>query len=322
MVDSELHKAFSQYFPAVEALVLEAIPADWEALRQVLESQLAHGAHQSRMVWPLAAAVAAGGDARAAIPVSASTICAWVALQLREFAFESNLADSMLQEVGPKRMMIYAEAIARMGTDILRVSPMPWDVFQRIQAAQLQSALLMAQGQDLKCIQRYRTVKDYWRMAEATLAADYATVTLTGALAVTEDGNLVRACATVGHHVGMFAHFCNDLALLLRTHQDTPQIDQQIILPVLYGLDHAHPQREELLQIVQENRIPAASARVLEILAIIDAKAFVKHLAMQELEQAIAALQQLPANAGVSLIAAHLQQFRSIDFGFDAIVHV
>ncbi|HBB35199.1 MAG TPA: polyprenyl synthetase superfamily, partial [Cyanobacteria bacterium UBA9273] len=106
----------------------------------------------------------------------------------------------------------------------------------------------------------------------------------------------------------------NDMESIWQPDGITDLKQGKITLPLLYGLQYHHPEREELLSIVTANEIAAHAARIKEILDHIDTKSFLIWAALKEREQALKAIKICPNTEGREVLESYITgMFGDID---------
>ena len=88
----------------------------------------------------------------------------------------------------------------------------------------------------------------------------------------------------------------------------------KVTLPLLYGLQSNHPDREELAMLVETNEFASQANRVREILDKIDTKSFLIWSALKERDLALKAISICPNQEGKEVLEAFLTgMFGDID---------
>lgn len=158
------------------------------------------------------------------------------------------------------------------------------------------------------------SIEDYWRTIELKTAKAYSAACASGAMVGTENPELIEACGTFGHHVGLAIQIFNDMESIWQPDGITDLKQGKITLPLLYGLQSQHPERDELLSLVTDNEIATHAERIKEILDNIDTKSFLIWAALKEREQALEAIKICPNAEGKEVLESYITgMFGDID---------
>jgi geranylgeranyl diphosphate synthase type I len=101
-----------------------------------------------------------------------------------------------------------------------------------------------------------------------------------------------------GYHWGLALQILNDMEGIWQTDGESDLEKGKVSLPVLYGLHCDHEEKEELQNIVWQNKIAEHSRRVKEILDHVDARSYLIWAALEERKKAIEAIQVCPDEEG------------------------
>ena len=124
----------------------------------------------------------------------------------------------------------------------------------------------------------------------------------------------IEACKKYGYHLGLAIQIFNDMDGIW-SPEGIPDLEQgKITLPLLYALQCEHKAKQELYEIVQQNKIADYSKRIKEILDDVDAKTYLIWEALKQRESGLEAISILPDNEGRQILEAHFTgMFGDID---------
>ncbi|HBL61891.1 MAG TPA: polyprenyl synthetase superfamily [Cyanobacteria bacterium UBA8803] len=300
-------------YPQVKEVLQNSIPNYWPQLRYILQG-LFEEPLMSVATLPLICCQAVNGNAKEAVPVAAALIAAEVCVRICDDLEDKDRPGQLWQEVGEARAWNYASAIYILPFEILSKAPFPPQIFHRVNQLFIDTFFYLAAGQDRDLAGATKTIEDYWRTIELKTAKAYFAACASGAMVGTENPELIEACGTFGHHVGLAIQIFNDMESIWQPDGITDLKQGKITLPLLYGLQYHHPEREELLSIVTANEIPTQAARIKEILDHIDTKSFLIWAALKEREQALKAINICPNTDGREVLESYITgMFGDID---------
>lgn len=284
-------------YPSVRQALRDSIPSYWTELGDVL-AHLWEEPMTTEAMLPLAACRAVGGDATAAVPVATAVIAAVASVRLFDDLEDQDRPGQLWNQVGPARAWNYAAAAQFLSFAILNRAPLPSPIIHRVGQVFSQAFLYVAAGQDRDLLGQAGTIEDYWRTMEMRSGQAYAAACASGALVGTSDPDLVEACATFGHHLGLTMQIFNDLESIWRPDGRTDLEQARMTLPLLYALRLEHPASAELRSLVTSEKLPSRAHRIRELLDELDARTFLVWAALKEREQALSALSPCPDSAG------------------------
>lgn len=249
-------------------------------------------------ILPLVTCQAVNGRPEDAIYVSAALIAAERCVRIFDDLEDKDRPGQLWQQVGEARAWNYASAIHILSFEILSKAPYHPRIFHSINQLYIDAFLYMAAGQDRDIAGQIQTIEDYWSIIELKTAMAYAAACASGAMVGTETSQLVKACYEYGHHVGLAIQIFNDMESIWQPDGATDLKQGKVTLPLLYGLQSDHPDRDELALLVETNQFAAQADRVQEILDKIDTKSFLIWAALKEREQALEAIGICPNPEG------------------------
>ncbi len=302
-------------YPEVRQTLERAIPGYWTQLQPIFDRLFAQPPPLlSVAILPLVSCHAVNGIAREAIPVSAALLAVEVSLRIFDDLEDKDRPGQLWEKVGEARAWNYASAIHILSFEILSQSSLPDSVFRRVNQLFIDAFFRITEGQEYDLTEATKTIEEYWRTIELKTATAYAAACAAGALVGTDDLQLIQACSTYGHHVGLAIQIFNDMESIWQPDGITDLKQGKLTLPLLYGLQSQHENRDELLSLVLANEIAKYAERIKEILDSIDTKDFLVWAALKEREQALEAIQAIPNREGKEAMEAYITgMFGDID---------
>ncbi len=300
-------------YPEVKAVLQEAAPVYWPELQNAFNAWLEAPPSQSTIL-SLATCRAVGGHPQDAIHVAAALTTAELCLRIFDDLQDRDRPGQLWQQVGAGQAWNYAAAIQVLSFDILSKGGLRPAVFEHVNRLFIDTFLTIAAGQDRDMAGQTKTVDAYWQTIEWKTATAFSAVCAAGAMVGCDNPQLVEACRTFGHHVGLAIQIFNDMESVWRPAGLTDFQRGKVTLPVIYGLQLDHPCREELLILVETNRVAAYAPRVKEILEQIDVKSFLIWAALKERDQALDAISICPDFEGKEALTSFVTgMFGDID---------
>lgn len=302
-------------YPEVRQVLEDAIPSYWPELRPIFDTLFAKPPPLlSVAILPLVSCHAVNSTARDAVPVSAALIAAEVSLRIFDDLEDKDRSGQLWELVGEARAWNYASAIHILSFEILSKAPFPPQIFHKVNQIFIDTFFYITVGQDRDLTGATKTIEDYWQTIELKTATAYSAACASGAIVGTENPELIQACGTFGHHVGLAIQIFNDMESIWQPDGITDLKQGKITLPLLYGLQSDHPERSELLSLVTVNEIANHAERIKEILDNIDTKSFLIWAALKEREQALEAIKICPNSEGREVLESYITgMFGDID---------
>ncbi|MDZ8079455.1 MAG: polyprenyl synthetase family protein [Nostoc sp. DedQUE01] len=298
----------------VREVLENSIPDYWSALRSLLSNFLQEPMAPEAML-PLASCQAVGGSPKDAIHISAALLTFGACLRILDELEDRDRPGQLWEQVGAARAWNSAAAINVLCFQILSKAPFEPQVFKRINQAFLDACWRISAGQDRDLGGMTKNIEDYWLTIEMKTAAASAMACATGAMAGTDDPNLINACAVFGHHLGLAVQILNDMESIWQPDGITDLQQGKVTLPLLYGLQFDHPKRQELVALVEANEVAANVERIKGILDAIDTRSFLIWAALKEREQALEAIKVCPNAEGKEILESYITgMFGDIDF--------
>lgn len=311
--DLEQLQAFQVLLPAVRVYIRKHLPTEWPELTAVLRALVDKPLGPLALL-PLASCAAVGGPPQRAIPVGAAWEVLNLAIRILDDLQDQDRAQGLWAVVGAPRAFNYSAALYAFSQELLARAVWPADLYRAIQQVFCEGALRLSYGQDLDLRSQTQTLDAYWRTIAEKNGSAFAMVCAAGALCGTADAALVQACHTFGHHLGLALQLFDDFEGLWAPSGAGDLAMGKVTLPVLYGLETAHPRRDELQQIVNGGALAQCAGRIREILDEIHARDFVVWTALQERDRAVAALancldrkEMTPLVVYVTSLFAHIE---------------
>jgi geranylgeranyl diphosphate synthase, type I len=187
-------------------------------------------------ILPLVSCHAVNGIARNAIPVSAALIAVEVSLRIFDDLEDKDRSGQLWEVIGEARAWNYASAIHILSFEILSHSSLPDLVFRKVNQLFIEAFFEIAEGQEYDLAGEVKTIEEYWRTIELKTARAYSAACASGAMVGTENLEMIHACSTFGHHVGLAIQIFNDMESIWQPNGITDLKQGKLTLPLLYGL--------------------------------------------------------------------------------------
>jgi geranylgeranyl pyrophosphate synthase len=294
-------------YPEIRSTVEQVLPDSWPELQTLFEGLFDNPPPLlSVAILPIACCRAVGGEARAAVPVSAALIAAEVGLRIADDLEDKDRPGQLWQQLGEGRAWNYASAMQALAFRLLGQADTSPPVFRALNQVFSEAFVEVALGQERDLLGPPQTAEDYWRMIELKTGTAYAAACRAGALIGTSDPALIQACRAFGHHTGLAIQIFNDFESIWLPSGRSDLEQGKLTLPLLYGLSYAHPERPTLEALVQSGGLAASAQTVKQILDGIDAKGFMVWAALKEREAALAAADLCPDPEGRAALGAYI----------------
>ncbi|MEQ8463813.1 polyprenyl synthetase family protein [Coleofasciculus sp. E1-EBD-02] len=300
-------------YPEIREVFQNSIPNFWTELKVVL-AKLFEEPMIPEAILPLASCQAVDGEAKEAIHVCAALLALGLCLRILDDLEDQDRDGQLWKEVGATRAWNYASAIHILSFEILSKASLEPKIFHKINQSYIDAFFRISVGQDRELVGTTRTVEDYWLTVEMKSAGFVATACATGAMVGTDNPELIQSCGVFGHHLGLALQILNDMESIWQPDGITDLKQGKITLPLLYGLESHHSERDELLSLVTDNEIATHAERIKEILDKIDTKSFLIWAALKEREQALEAIKICPNAEGREVLESYITgMFGDID---------
>lgn len=301
-------------YPYIRKILWESIPNDLPDLGDVLQGFFEHSM-AAEAILPLASCQAVNGEPDDAVHVSAALLAFGACLRILDDLADQDRPNQLWAKVGMARAWNFAYAVNLLCFQILSKAPLKPEVFKQINQTYLDTCFRMIAGQDRDLVGATKTIEDYWITIQMKTASASAMACATGAMVGTEQPELIQACGTFGHHLGLAVQIFNDMESIWQPGGNVTDLQQgKITLPLLYGLQSNHPEREELVTLVEDDAIATHADRIKEILDHIDTKSFLIWAALKEREQALEAIKICPNAEGREMLESYVTgMFGDID---------
>ncbi|MEQ8997194.1 MAG: polyprenyl synthetase family protein [Coleofasciculus sp. B1-GNL1-01] len=300
-------------YPEIREVFQNSIPNFWTELKVVL-AKLFEEPMIPEAILPLASCQAVDGEAKEAIHVCAALLALGLCLRILDDLEDQDRDGQLWKEVGATRAWNYASAIHILSFEILSKASLEPKIFHKINQSYIDAFFRISVGQDRELVGTTRTVEDYWLTVEMKSAGFVATACATGAMVGTDNPELIQSCGAFGHHLGLALQILNDMESIWQPDGITDLKQGKITLPLLYGLESHHSERDELLSLVTDNEIATHAERIKEILDKIDTKSFLIWAALKEREQALEAIKICPNAEGREVLESYITgMFGDID---------
>lgn len=293
------------HLPAVQSYVISRVESlRWSELERILAPRPDAPTGPLALL-PLASCAAAGGHPEDAVPVASAWHVLNVAVRILD-DLQDRDRPGLWNDVGDGRAFNYAAALHALALDLLVTAPWPADRCRAVMALFLSEALGLAAGQEDDLIGEHAGLEDYWQVMVDKNGRAFSLACGAGALATTSDPDLVQALRTYGLHLGLALQVFDDLEGVWGGEAGDDLASGRITFPVLYAMRAEHAGRDELITLARTRGTAADAERVRELLDAAGARQFGAWVALQEREQAIAALQPCPGAAGCAVLEAYV----------------
>ncbi|PAX54537.1 polyprenyl synthetase family protein [Brunnivagina elsteri] len=296
---------FQILLPDVRDYIRQHLPLDWPELESLLGVVL-NQPLGSLSTLPLASCVAVGGNPKQAIPVAAAWEMLCLAMRILDDVQDQDRPEGLWATVGLPRAINFGTAVYTMCYELLAKADWSPELYCIISRKLIQAGLQLSSGQDKDLRGETRSVEDYWQTIEGKNASAFAWACAAGALCGTNDTSLVEACRGYGYHLGLALQLFDDFEGTWETSGLTDLAQGKVTLPVIYGCNLAHEQREKLQFLVNSGQIAAYEFQIRNILDSINTRDFIIWAALKEREQALASLDPLPQQEGVTALVAYV----------------
>lgn len=295
-------------YPDVRELIETSLPDYWSEQLGTIFDQLFSQPPPllSVALLPLACCHAVGGDAKAAVPVSAALISAEISMRILDDVEDKDRADQLWTVIGEARAINYASALQVYSFEILNKSISDDADFRRVNQLFIDAYFRILIGQEYDLRGLPESVEEYWHIMELKTATAYAVACAAGATVGTDDATLVEACNRYGHHIGLAIQIFNDMESIWLPNGQSDLEQGKLTLPLIYGLTADHEGRSELATFVRNGQIAAFAQRIKQILDSIDTKQFLLWAAIQQRDEALKALALCPNSDGRAALEAYI----------------
>ncbi len=292
-------------YPLVRDIISRESPDYWPGLRDVLYG-LAGEPMIPEAILPLASCKAVNGEAKEAVYISAAIVAAATCLRIFDDVEDKDRPGKLWCDVGPARAWNYASAMQILSFNILSKAPLTPEVFHKVNRCFIDTFLHITCGQERDLSGNTRTIKDYWLTIEWKIACGYATACAVGAMVGTINAELIQACRSFGHHLGIAIQILNDMQSIWCSDGITDLKQGKVTLPLLYGLSIDHPERDELNFLMTTSEVSTHGERIKDILDHLDTRSFLIWAALMERDQAIKAISICPNPDGREALEAYI----------------
>jgi geranylgeranyl diphosphate synthase type I len=298
-------ETFQALLPEVREYICQHAPLDWHELMSVM-SVIVDEPLGPLSILPLASCAAVGGDPRGAIPVAATWEVLSLAMRILDDLQDRDRPDGLWAKVGLSRAFNFSASLYALCNKLLVQAPWPAKQYRAINRNFTQEVLRLAAGQDRDLCGETRTIEDYWHTIEEKNARAFAWACAAGALCGSDNAELVDSCRSYGQHLGIALQLFDDFEGLWEPSGMGDLEMGKITLPLVYGMSVAHERRDDLRRLVQNGQLAAQADRIHTILDDIHTREFMIWTALQEREQALAAIALCPGESGVTTLTAYI----------------
>lgn len=293
---------------------VRAVPqiASWPQLVGLTE-RVVHRELLSVWDYPVAACVAVGGDAEAALPGAAAVFCSMISI---------HLVDDMLDEdprgdyhrLGAGRTANLGLAWQAAGHLLLDDPRIPVNVRAAVQAEFARMSIGTSFGQDMDA-RELRNEEEYWRTVEAKTPPLFASAFRMGALLGGAPESTAHLLGLFGGVLGRFVQVSDDLSDALQTPARADWGRRSNNLPILYAMTADHPARERFLELSARVEDPEALAEAQRILLKSGAMSYCGFKMFEFSQEAREILERTPLldrEPIARILAAHLRPLHKL----------
>ncbi len=304
---------YGTLFPAIKARCISSLPIHWKELEaifsQVTARTLPFDAHL-----PIAATVAAGGKALAAIDIAAAVTLSAIGLRIEDDAIDMDKERGLVATIGPGRAFLLANGFKNAALQLISNSPALCHCRQAMLALFLETFQTILEGQELDTRFASTDIEDYWDLVEHKSASAYAAAVVSGGILANGEPLILKALTDWGTHLGFAKQILNDLESLRNSPFQGDLANNKLPLPLIYGLHVAHEDRARLAEIVEKKEIYLHVTEVKAILEKIGARKFMVWAALEKRRLAEEIMKSLPQNEGTLALTHHFDSmFGDID---------
>jgi geranylgeranyl diphosphate synthase type I len=278
------------------ALVREAVPRDrWPVARDVVDTALA-GPPPPLAALPLAACVAAGGRAEAAIPAAAAWIALNLALRIYDDAMDEDRPDALWATLGHARATVVAGMLRETATLVLTRAVCPAELTAVMLRDISTSLLHVAAGQDRDLAGTAHDLASWWQIMTQKSGRLFALACRIGARFGGATASLLESLTRYGSAVGMTFQLVDDWSSTASSPDARDLAIGKRTTAVWLALAMASPAERIRLEALLAAPPPWDAAAVGQILDDSGARPYTLWLAHRMADRAHAALTSLSAS--------------------------
>jgi geranylgeranyl pyrophosphate synthase len=263
----------------------------WPQMAELIEHAVPREG-QSIWEYPVAAALAVGGSAEAALPGAAAVFCALASIHLVDDMLDDDPQGDFrhLGAGAAANLALAFQAAAHLLLDDPGIAP---QVRAANQASLAGMALATAFGQNLDT-QPLSSEEDYWRVMEAKTTPLFGAALQIGARLGGAPEPVADELGRLGHAMGRFIQVSDDLTDALQAPASADWRRRSHNLTMLYAMTAEHPEREEFSHLATRAGNPAALAAAQKILLRCGAVSYCTLKLMEFSRQAYERLERVP----------------------------
>jgi geranylgeranyl diphosphate synthase type I len=278
------------------ALVREAVPRErWPIARDVVETALA-GPPPPLAALPLAACVAAGGRAEAAIPAAAAWIALNLALRIYDDAMDEDRPDALWATLGHARATVVAGMLRETATLVLTRAACPAELTAVMLRDISTSLVHVAAGQDRDLSGAAHDLASWWQIMTLKTGHLFALACRIGARFGGATTSLLEALTRYGSAAGMAFQLVDDWGSTAPSPDARDLAIGKRTTAIWLALTMASPADRTRLEALLAAPPPWDAASVGQILDASGARPYTLWLAHRAADRAHAALASLPAS--------------------------
>lgn len=275
----------------VRARALAALPPEWPALREMVDSHLPDPM-DPHVSLPIATALAVGASPGECVPFAASWALIALAVRILDDCIDQDNPQALSQTVGLGRAINAGSGLLLHATAMLRRLPFPVRRVHLMLDEYWEMAVTVHAGQDDDIASRVTTLEQYEQLVERKTIGPFGFAAAGGAMMHTDDFRAVDACRRCGRAVGYLLQVLDDVEALWFPDGPSDLELGKLTYPVLLGLAREPAPQGALRALLADRPLDLVRIR-----GALDALALRQHLVEEALRARDEALSHLPAGS-------------------------
>ncbi|CAN5791223.1 hypothetical protein BH11BAC3_BH11BAC3_18210 [soil metagenome] len=291
------------FYNKAKEIVLAAVPGYWPEMKLLMEEYVNRDM-LAEIITPASACRAVGSDMCNTYEISAAILAGAISMRILDDLQDNDKPEALYNKIGLPRTLNYVDAFRTIAYKILCDKCVENNGYLKIMQEFTTCYLVVLAGQDSDLKPAQLNFDAAWKTIEMKTGYIHATAAAIGAMAGTDNKQLITACKNYGYHLGLAIQIFNDMDGIWNAEGISDIKQNKITLPIIYALNCEHTDKQTLLEIVNQNTLASNSNIVIEILNNVDAKGYLLWAALQQREKAFDAISILPANEGTEMLKA------------------
>lgn len=295
-----LHSCVSQ----VKTYVINNIPKEWEKLR-VIVNRLDFNYYPLEIILPIACCKALDEEPSKGIVASAALFSAMLSLRIADDIYDNDNPNSIVLEFGQARAWNFSSAFKDLFYELVLKSNLSEDIKQQLIHLGANTFLKIAYGQEQDLLNKCHTIEDFFELTWNKTSVGYAAAAQMGAIISGTTEFHSNNCHSFGYHLGNIIQIFNEFDAIWG-NQVSDLSRNKLSLPLIYGLNFPHEDRQKLRNIVANREISKYEKEIKQILENIDTKKFLHWSALKERKLALQFLKKMPNQEGAKALEYYL----------------